>query len=697
MESKFNEIGKKFKSLYFLFPVALFSVIWCYVLIVEMNSFNIGIFDYGVAYNMLWREAFGVASYPSSAGYLPYFEPIKMISFLLIPYMLLFPSIYNLLILQVIVFAVPAVILYFLSMRLTKSKKISLIVDIVWLLYYPNSAAINYPFHYQTLFPLFYLLGFLLLYLKKVKIASASFAISALTNLLAPFILILTIPTIYLLNLEMKKHNEGFNKRSLLLLSSIVLSVSIFILVFNLLMGGTSIYTGQVIPRTSSSANLPLLDALWTKFVNVSGYYGFLYILFMVFPLAFSLLIEWRFIIPAIPAMAYYLVGYSGGYLRFFYPMQYSVWLSPIVFLSFVLFIKHLQDSNFDSKIVKGKSSILINKIKSRKRSVILAILTSVLIINAVLFSLYSPIGPLNEFLKEYPNAAPPSNGGYGLYENFGVTNYDTNLLKLESFVPANATVLSQFNMPQFSNRYYFTYPGQYNPAYPIDYAINDPLSFYAFTTPVYDTNPYYNYNMMELSNMMLMNSSYGVYGQSMGAILFKLGYKGMPDFFVPLNYELLTNKINNNGFSTPSGLFSPGTYDISLNYPGSSSVSLYFGSTLISIFNNTNKINTIQIPQYVCSSFTAVGNISSLTIQITQTAPAVHINPSKSVPQLSVYPPFISNYSNSLLRNIDSFNPYGLSAHDPPKLSKILNASLGIYREIFFIKAAVKPSTVIR
>ncbi|MHB1662739.1 MAG: hypothetical protein ACYCSG_02755, partial [Thermoplasmataceae archaeon] len=276
--------------------------------------------------------------------------------------------------------------------------------------------------------------------------------------------------------------------------------------------------------------------------------------------MAFSLLIEWRFIIPAIPAMAYYLVGYSGGYLRFFYPMQYSVWLSPIVFLSFVLFIKHLQDSNFDSKIVKGKSSILINKIKSRKRSVILAILASVLIINAVLFSLYSPIGPLNEFLKEYPNAAPPSNGGYGLYENFGVTNYDTNLLKLESFVPANATVLSQFNMPQFSNRYYFTYPGQYNPADPIDFAINDPLSFYAFTTPVYDTNPYYNYNMMELSNMMLMNSSYGVYGQSMGAILFKLGYKGMPDFFVPLNYELLTNKINNNGFSTPSGLFSPGT-----------------------------------------------------------------------------------------------------------------------------------------
>lgn len=697
MELKFNEIGKKFKSLYFLLPVALFLVIWSYVLIIEMNSFQIGIFDYGVAYNLLWREAFGVASYHSPAGYLPYFEPIKMISFLLIPYMLLFPSIYNLLILQVIVFAVPAVILYFLSMHLTKSKKISLIVEIVWLLYYPNSAAISYPFHYQTLFPLFYLLGFLLLYVKKVKIASIPFAISALTNLLAPFILILTIPTIFLLNLERKHHNDEFKRSSLLFLSLTVLSVSLIILVFNLFMGGTSIYTGQMIPRASSSANLPLLDALWMKFVNVSGYYGFLYILFMVFPLAFSLLIEWRFIIPAIPAMAYYLVGYSGGYLRFFYPMQYSVWLSPIVFLSFVLFIKHVQNTNFDSKIVKGKSSFLINKIKIRKHSIILALLASVLIINAGLFSLYSPIGPFNQFLKEYPNAAPPSNGGYGLYKNFGVTNYDANLLKLEALVPANATVLSQFNMPQFSNRYYFTYPGQYNPADPIDYAINDPLSFYAFTTPVYDTNPYYNYNMMELSNMMLMNSSYGVYGQSMGAILFKLGYKGMPDFFVPLNYELLTNKINNTEFKAPSELFSPGMYNISLNYPGSSSVSLYFGPTLISIFNNTNKNNSIQIPEYVCSSLTAVGNISSLAIQIKQTSPAVHIDASKGVPQLSVCHPFILNYPNSSLKNIGLFGTYGLSQHDPSKLPEIFNLLPIIYREIIFIKATTKSSMVIR
>ena len=59
---------------------------------------------------------------------------------------------------------------------------------------------------------------------------------------------------------------------------------------------------------------------------------------------------------------------------------------------------------------------------------------------------------------SKYPNANPPSNGGYGIYGNLSTSSYDLSLLKMESLVPTNATVLSQFNMPQFSDRYYFTF-----------------------------------------------------------------------------------------------------------------------------------------------------------------------------------------------------------------------------------------------
>ena len=203
-----------FSRFLFLVPVLVFSFVWVHILIVEMNSFNIDIFDYGVAYNLVWKEAFGVHALPSAVGYLPYIIPSKLISFVLVPYVRLFPSIYDLLIMQVVVIALPSVILYLLSMKLTNNKiSISLAVEIMWLLYYPNSALIDYPFHYQTIFPLFYILSFLLFYLKRFKLSFVSLFLASITSLIAPIILIFTIPTFYILKQKMKDHYQETNSR----------------------------------------------------------------------------------------------------------------------------------------------------------------------------------------------------------------------------------------------------------------------------------------------------------------------------------------------------------------------------------------------------------------------------------------------------------------------------------------------------
>ena len=170
-----------------------------------MDSFNITIFDYGVNYNLVWKEAFGIPALSSSVGYLPYIDETKLISFVLVPYVRFFPGIYDLLIMQVIVIAIPSVILYFLSMKLTNRIAVSLGVEILWLLYYPNNALINYPFHYQTIFPLFYILGFSFFYLRKFKLSFISLFLASITSLLAPLILLFTIPTFYILRRKMKK------------------------------------------------------------------------------------------------------------------------------------------------------------------------------------------------------------------------------------------------------------------------------------------------------------------------------------------------------------------------------------------------------------------------------------------------------------------------------------------------------------
>jgi len=110
-----------------LLPVFIYSVVWSYFLIIKMDTFNVGIFDYGVAYNLLWKEALNVASYPSFVGYLPYMNATKLISFVLVPYMRLFPSTYNLLILQSIVITLSGLGLYFITKHITHKASLGII------------------------------------------------------------------------------------------------------------------------------------------------------------------------------------------------------------------------------------------------------------------------------------------------------------------------------------------------------------------------------------------------------------------------------------------------------------------------------------------------------------------------------------------------------------------------------------------
>lgn len=613
-----------------------------------MDSFNITIFDYGVNYNLVWKEAFGIPALSSSVGYLPYIDETKLISFVLVPYVRFFPGIYDLLIMQVIVIAIPSVILYFLSMKLTNRIAVSLGVETLWLLYYPNNALINYPFHYQTIFPLFYILGFSFFYLRKFKLSFISLFLASITSLLAPLILLFTIPTFYILRSKMKNDYDKVSNSTLYLFYVGIIATSIFLILLNLYHGGISLFTGEPIPTASSAATLPLYTALWNKFINVSGYSGFLYIIFMTVPLLLSIFVEYEFIFASIPAITYYLVGYSGGGLRYFYPMQYSVLISPMVFISFVFILGRINNEKL--LVISSRWHALIKIIKktkfNRKKSISLVIALA-LIFNIGLFAVYSPTGPLNQFLKLYPNASPPSNGGYDLYKNLNVTEYDNNLMHMENLVPQNASVLSQFNMPQFSNRYYFTYPGQYNPNQPIDYIINDPQSSYYFTTAVDDTGPdFYNYNMFQLSNMFLQNSTYGVFAQSEGAILFKHNYSGSPVYFVPSNTSIKIDTNSKGNSTSQSFLLSPGTYNMTGLFNKESNSTLYLNEMSIGNVRGKNIGTTLKIPFYEYATFSISGDNNFGVIYLKQILPAQTVNLNRVQPSPSYFRLFQANYS---------------------------------------------------
>ena len=620
-------------DLFLLIPVVIFSVMWSYILIVQLNSFNNGIFDYGVSYNLLWKEAFGVPAYPSSVGYLPYMNPTRLITFLLIPYMRLFPSLYNLLILDAVIMSLPAAVLYFLTLEISGSRKISFAVEMLWLLYYPNSAAIYYTFHYENLFPLFYIMGFYFFYTKRVKLSSLSFIISSITNLLAPLVLIFTIPTICLLRKRTGYSSSPIDTKKIIFLIASVSVASVVILMLNYKLGGLSLFLGQGITSTHTyPTSGSFYNALFAKVIKYTGIPGLEFILFMTFPLFFSIFVERKFLFAAFPSIAFYILAGSGtSHLRFFYPGQFSVWISPIVFVSFIFMLKKIIEHKPKENPSKRSTGYIYRNMKLKKPLIILVIFA--LICNGVLFATYSPVGPINQYLEYFPNANPPSDGGYGLYGNLSVSEYDLSLLNMASLIPDSGSVLSQFNMPQFSNRYYFTYPGQYDPSDPIDYAINDPANAFWFLTPVDDTGPdVYGYNMMQLSNMFLENSSYGIYGESMGAILFKLGYSGNIVYYVPLNENVVLKDLKASGISSSQMVVCPGTYVISLISPSSGTFTIYLGSIPLGKISTVSEL-IIKIPSYFYSFLQVQGLYGEAVLHLKQISPASKFSTSNNIP----------------------------------------------------------------
>jgi len=636
-----------------LLPVLIYSVVWSYFLIIQMDTFNVGMFDYGVAYNLLWKEAFNIPSYPSSVGYLPYMIATKLISFVLVPYMRLFPSTYNLLILQSIVIALPGLGLYFITKHITHKASLGLFVEMVWMLYYPNAGANGYPFHYITLFPLFYIFGFFFLIKNKVIYALIFFSLAAITDLLSPVILLFSIPMLVYSHMRFYKQYKLRNNTVMLFFIAAIVVVSSIILYVNYFISGIGLYSVHVgLPSSHLSFISRVLDELRMHFTN-----NFLYIVFMALPLLFSIiLVNYRYFIATIPALLFYLLGGESFYFRFYYPGQHSSLISPILFIAFSIFLYKI--STHSRNIFKIPGRTVAKTISSHKKSMIVILIT-ILLLNAGLFAIYSPISPANQYMKTDFNDNPPADGGYGWYNNLSVSNYDSLLLEMMTLIPQNATVLGDFEMPQLADRYYFTYPGQYNPADPIDYAINNPRSGF-FLVPVGDTGTdFFNYNEMELSNMFLENSSYGVYAQSEGAILFKHNYTGNPVFYVPLDMKISMNKINADTFSTTMEIISPGTYVFSVESSAATSISLFLGQTLLSTFNSTDETSLINIPTYVYSYFTAVSSepSSHLTIIMRQIKPATHIDIYKlPIPEPTVYTTFSANltyFSNVVVNNI--------------------------------------------
>ncbi len=615
----------------------VYSAIWSAVLILLMNNFQIGIYDYGVAYNLLWRQAYSVPSYnsPFGVGYLSSIYYTKVISYLLVPVMWIYPSIYNLLIVQSLVFGASGFIVYLISKDILKSKKVALLMETMWLIYYPVAAANVFPFHYQTLLDPFYLFGFYMLISNRKAISLMSFSLSMATSLLAPLILVFTIPSLWLLKrdgflgqktseVRPKQHTVGsvMAKHNWSLYFVLLILAALGLLAMNYFEGSSQVYSSNI----HAGAGSNMLNLFLNRLANGGGS-QFLLLLFLLLPLAFLPVMNKYFLFPMIPPALYYLVGYYPP-LRFYYPMQYGSLIAPQLFISTVLsihaFWRHHDETRVRQRNIRKRieriGQLLKNAVNGGK-----PILLSFIILNIALASVYSPLGPFNPLLKSEINSNPPANGGYGVFGQLAPSSYSIDLSKMISMIPqrANVTVLSQFNIPQIAGRQYFTFPGEFNPSHPIDYAINDPQSAWFFVSTDNTGTDFHNFNMFQISNMMLSNSSYGVYAQSQGAILFKHNYSGNPLYFVPVHENVDFRSIGENSWLSVISVVSPGYYNVTITGSNSNNLSLYMGSNLL-LHTIAPSIGVeIYVSQYMNTFFEINGSKGNPVLILTQTGAA--------------------------------------------------------------------------
>ncbi len=500
----------------------IFGTLFSIVSYLRYLSFSQNVLDLGVNASLLY-EVKELQFLPSINN--PH--PIAVNKLIYIPIGILYslyPKEWIILFYQDYFLAFSGVLIFLISKQYGFSRIVSMVTEILFFIYYPVSGIFWFDFHFMAFFPTLFLVTFYL-YRKKSSHWKISAFLAIITDFMAPVIIFLFV----LIEMIKKFRKFGFNYKNMggeiliLLVSSIV-----FLLPF--------IYYRQnfVSHYVSNVTPIPLYS-------NVTFKGEFL--IRMILPYLFVPIMSLDYLVLALP---YVLMVFSNNYLPYENLMffQYPALYSPIVMISFIVAIKRL------TNYVKGKR--ILNYI-----------LIMVLILNAVLFSFYTPVGDLYTSNYDQKAVNPWLTGSmtyYATLQKITPTEQDIKLMQIVNLVPQGSTILIQGNFPEFAQGYRYICPGTNLSGNPPQYIITDPYNYH-FAFPI-------SYNGVVQSyykevNYLLKSYNYGVFAYYKGDILFKMGYSGNPKIYGNLSYNLSSmNFVNENGtcdayipFLTPGNL----------------------------------------------------------------------------------------------------------------------------------------------
>ena len=502
----------------------IFLIVMSWYNSLMVQSYNYTIFDLGLSYRLMYLFAYKhtIILYGTDIIYSP--DPFG--KFIFIPLSLalfLYNNILTSLLIQIIIIASGGYAVFRIAYLKTESLLISIMIELAYFLYPQTYGFMAHGGNYQVLIEGFILIGYMFYIQNKKIFAFSAFAMASLTNIWAPLIvfafILLDLITQYklfylrnlkniIININIKQiFSLKLNRKFVPFLILFIFDASIFLQTLHFAGGINSLISASRISTGTAISSLNGQNSIFNHIFLQSSELKLTFFSRIMSPVLFIPLLTPYFIL----VFLYFLVSWQSSNPVYFNILQQF----PYLFASFVFIgIVH-----FFGKITRNSENL-----KTAKKLAVLVLVSSL-----ISFSLYSPFS-----ISNFQNGT--------VQQNMHISNFDKSLTYGLSLIPMNASVFIQNELPQLMNRAEVYMPGYYNNE-TVDYAVIIPFGF----SPTSDA--YGGYSSYWASQFQ-SNSSYGIYEEINGAIIYKLDYSNPPIYYVPVNLVILPgeNGLNGNG-----------------------------------------------------------------------------------------------------------------------------------------------------
>ena len=504
-------------------------------------SFNDSVYDLGVSSDLIKNALTSPIAYN------------KLIYFLMFPIYHFFPSQVGLIVFQDSFICAGSIPLYFISRKIIEDRKSSIIISLLWLLYFPLTGVEWFDFHFIALFPTLFLIGYAFLVYGKYKKSLIFMYLAGITDLLAPVILIFLIIVLIIKKAKVPKYY----------LYTIIIPIIV-------------VLTVVIIKYPSYILGFINIHSLYS---NPEILYSSLNRKILYFVLAGIPLGLLSFIVPEVLLLIPYMgLIFAHNYTPYFQPIlyQYPALIASGMFIAFIYGLK---------KISSSKLKVQIKHI-----------MPVIIAITVVTWFLFTPYGNLlTDNNSGIPYINNVSMGNYDTYSSITYSIEDRELNSMISKIPKGSSVAIQNNMPQLVQSYNYILPcNGYNGS--PQYIITDPYSVWFYNVKL-DPGTYTD--TLTLVNEKLNSKNYGILYEESGMILLEKSYTGIPAKFIPYKINVQNNSIIN--FMPPGNysvqtnvnitlIGSTGTYNIiSENGYGYFSIKKYITDVKIEFYSSTN------------------------------------------------------------------------------------------------------------